>query len=99
MWKIGGDEPALYVYPNPYCPEGCDDSEGGSLRIGGVPGALDGEIVDLRGQLVARFFSAGSGDPIWNGTDSSGDPAGTGLYFVVASSGSQTYRAKFALVR
>jgi ligand-binding sensor domain-containing protein len=95
-----GDSSAeFYVYPSPYCPGGCDAFEAGPLRIGGLPGAVDGEIVDLKGQLVARFFSAGPGDVIWSGTDSAGNPAGGGLYFVVARYGSETYRAKFAVLR
>lgn len=96
---VEGAAQALYVYPNPYCPAGCDDSGEGALRLGGVAGESDGEIVDIKGQLVARFFSAGPGDVIWNGVDFSGDPAGAGLYFVIARSGAKTYRARFALLR
>lgn len=96
---IEGMSADLYVFPSPYCPEGCDNFDGGPLRIGGVPEQVDGEIVDLKGQLVTRFFSAGPGDAIWDGVDSSGRPAGSGLYFVVARYGAAKLRAKFALVR
>ncbi len=89
----------VFVYPTPYCPAGCGDFEGGPLRLGGIEGAVDGDIVDVKGQIVARFFDAGAGDPIWDGIGLSGRPAGSGLYFVVARSASGTYRAKFALVR
>lgn len=92
-------ETSLYVYPNPYCPVGCDGADGGPLRVGGLSGSVSGEVVDLRGQIVARFFSAGDGDIIWDGTDASGSPAGSGLYLIVARSGSQAFRVKFALIR
>ncbi len=93
------DEFTLFVYPNPYCPDGCEGFGGGPLRIGGLGGAASGEIVDIRGQLVARFFDAEPGDAIWSGTDVSGNPAGSGLYFVVVGSGSGAHRAKFTVLR
>ncbi len=89
----------VYVYPNPYCPAGCDGSEPGPLRIGGFAGAVDGEVVDIKGQIVARFFAAEGGDPIFNGVSDSGKPVGAGLYFVVVRSSAGTHRAKFALLR
>jgi ligand-binding sensor domain-containing protein len=95
----GGAAAELYVYPNPYCPAGCDGSEAGPLRIGGVSGPADGEIVDLKGQIVARFYDAQAGDAVFNGVSASGRPAGAGLYIVVVRSSSGTHRAKFALVR
>jgi ligand-binding sensor domain-containing protein len=96
----GGDAASeLYVYPNPYCPGGCDGSEAGPLRIGGISGPADGEVVDLKGQIVARFFDAEAGDAIFYGVTDSGKPAGGGLYFVVVRSSSGTHRTKFALLR
>jgi ligand-binding sensor domain-containing protein len=90
---------SLYVYPNPFCPDGCDGEEGGALFIGGLPGAADGEVVDVTGRIMSRFFDARNGDPIWDGTDASGSPAGSGLYFVLVRTGSGSDRAAVALVR
>jgi ligand-binding sensor domain-containing protein len=90
---------SLYVYPNPFCPDGCDGEEGGPLFIGGLTGAADGEVVDVTGRIMARFFDARNGDRIWDGTDSTGGPAGSGLYFVMVRSRDGSDRAAVALVR
>jgi len=94
-----GAAAAFYVYPSPFCPEGCGDTGGDPLRIGGISGAVDGEIADLTGRIMARFFDARDGDAIWDGEDASGRPAGSGLYFVIARSASGAERVAFALVR
>jgi hypothetical protein len=90
---------SFYVYPSPFCPDGCGDTEGGPLKIGGIPSGVDGEVVDVTGRVMARFFGAKNGDSIWNGTDTSGRPAGSGLYFVIVRVGSNANRVSVALVR
>ena len=70
----GAERPG--VYPNPYRP-----SCGGTLRILGVAGRVDGVVVDAGGRVVARFEGAAAGDVVWDGRRD-GAVAASGLYMI-----------------
>lgn len=83
-----------YVYPNP------TRAAGGTLKLGGIQNALDGEIRDLAGTILHRFHCDPAANEIWDLTNAKGEPAPSGVYLVVLrdrSGGTKTLRA--AVVR
>jgi ligand-binding sensor domain-containing protein len=84
---------ATYVYPNP-------SRVTGTLKLGGIQNALEGEIRDLAGNVVHRFRCDPAQNEIWDLRRDNGEPAASGVYLVVLrdkSGGSKTLRA--AVVR
>jgi len=82
-----------YVYPNP-------SRAAGTLKLGGLQNALDGEIRDVAGNVLHRFHCDPAANEIWDLTTEKGDPAPSGVYLVVLhdrSGGEKTLRA--AVVR
>jgi len=55
------------------------------------------------GRLVSRLVNghvnAGSHEIVWNGTDLSGKPASSGVYYYQLKTEDQTFRNKMVLVR
>ena len=83
-----------YVYPNPA------RAAGGTLKLGGIQNALDGEIRDLAGTILHRFHCDPASNEIWDLTNAEGEPAPSGVYLVVLrdpSGGTKILRA--AVVR
>jgi len=91
-----GGEPGLtdqsYVYPNP-------SRAIGSLRLGGIRNALDGEIRDLAGNVIHRFRCDPAANEIWDLRNQGGDPAPPGVYLVVLRDKSQSRILRVAVVR
>jgi hypothetical protein len=56
----------------------------------------DGKLVTT---LVDGVFPAGAGEVTWNGTNSSGDPVGTGIYFYRLKAGKTTISRKMILLK
>src|SRR5882672_2213645 len=83
-----------YVYPNP------TRTAGGTLNLGGIQNALDGEIRVLAGSGLHRFHCDPASNEIWDLTNAKGEPAPSGVYLVVLrdrSGGTKILRA--AVVR
>lgn len=85
------------AYPNPSNPISKIEysmPRSGHLRI---------RIYNLRGQLVRqlvdRNVGPGPGFALWNGTDGSGAPVSSGVYFYTATGAGKQVRGKFALVK
>lgn len=83
-------------WPNPF-------TAGAKFRVltdGASPASIG--IYNLRGQLVREFTpDAGerSSDLVWDGMDSRGARAASGIYFIRATNGSQTASRKMLLMR
>ena len=92
-----GGEPGLtdqsYVYPNP------SREVLGSLKLGGIRNALDGEIRDLAGNVIHRFRCDPAANEIWDLRNDGGDPAPSGVYLVVLRDKSQSRILRVAVVR
>jgi ligand-binding sensor domain-containing protein len=83
-----------YVYPNP------TRAAGGTLKLGGIQNALDGEIRDLAGTIVKRFHCDPAANEIWDLTNAKGEPAPSGVYLVVLRDRSgETKTLRAAVVR
>jgi hypothetical protein len=81
-----------YVYPNP--------ARGGApLRIGGLTGAVRGEIRDVTGRLVRHFRADPVSSAVWDLRDASGAPAAPGLYLVVLRDGDRVRLLRAAVTR
>ena len=81
-----------YVYPNP--------AKGTApLRIGGLTGAVQGEIRDLTGNLVRHIHADPVNTVVWDLNDPSGAPAASGIYLVVLRDGDRVRVLKAAVVR
>ncbi len=92
-----GGEPGItdqsYVYPNP------SRAALGSLKLGGIRNALDGEIRDLAGNVIHRFRCDPAANEIWDLRNDGGDPAPSGVYLVVLRDKSQSRILRVAVVR
>jgi len=83
----GGDESACAkVFPNPV-----RETYTGPVAITGLVRDSEVKITDVSGNLVYRTTSLG-GQAIWNGNDMSGRRASTGVYMVLATDASGTYK-------
>lgn len=92
----GGDEnDCAKVFPNPV-----HETYTGPIAVTGLVRESEVKITDVSGNLVYRTTSLG-GQAIWNGTDMSGQRASTGVYMVLATDASGTYKCntKVLLVR
>jgi ligand-binding sensor domain-containing protein len=85
----------LTVYPNPaqFPAVGLD------LKLSGNTTAYTGEIYDLSGRVVHRFFSTGNGRVVWDGRDPDGRRVRAGVYFVRAHAGGHEASARVVVLR
>jgi len=93
---LAGDGSSAVVYPDPFIP-----GDGAVLGVAGIPD-LPTEIAvfDLTGNLVYEYSAPGRNYIAWNGSNSSGEPAASGVYFLMLQQqGSNIGLLKFALVR
>ena len=90
----------LKAWPNPFNPRVTIQWEGDASSWS-VDDEL--EIVDARGQLIARVRGSRSGSGavnyVWNGTDSAGRPVASGTYWGRVKVGGQEAVVKVGLVR
>ncbi len=98
---VGGGEvdgSGLYLYPNPWLPDG--DVR---LALGGIPAAsnelLEVGIYNLEGQLVYRDDEVSLDTGFWSGNNRVGEPVTTGMYLVRVSWRGNTILRTLALVR
>jgi len=85
------------VYPNPF-------NSGVSIRYNlPLTGKASIEIYDIAGRRVrtlsAGQATAGSGQLIWDGADSFGQPMASGIYFVRLNSADKSAAQKAVLLR
>lgn len=81
-----------FVYPNPA-------RDGAPLRIGGLTGAVEGEIRDVVGNLVRHIHADPVNNVVWDLKDPSGAPAAPGVYLVVLRDGDRVRVLKAAVTR
>lgn len=81
-----------FVYPNP----ARDDAP---LRIGGLTGAVEGEIRDVVGNLVRHIHADPVNNTVWDLKDPSGARAAPGVYLVVLRDGDRVRVLKAAVTR
>ena len=82
-----------YVYPSPIGPETT------SLRIGGITGAVTGEIRDVTGAIVRRFQCDPAHDVVWDLLLADGSRARSGVFIVVLRDGAEHRMLRVAVVR
>lgn len=96
--SLSGSGLDAVVYPDPFIP-----ARGDVLGIAGIPNLpVEISIYDITGSLVFQFSSSGRDDISWDGLNSHGDPAASGVYFLQldqAGLDPQAGLLKFALVR
>lgn len=84
---------ASYVYPSPLGPSAT------ALRIGGITGAVTGEIRDVSGSIVRRFEADPARDEVWDLTASDGTRAAPGVYVVILREGDRSRAIRVAVIR
>ncbi|HTL99867.1 MAG TPA: two-component regulator propeller domain-containing protein [Candidatus Omnitrophota bacterium] len=89
---VPGLSAAAYAYPNPAT--GAD-----AVRIGGLTGAVTGEIRDLAGNLVRNFRIDPVSSAAWDLRDASGGPAAPGVYLITLRDGSRVQTLRIAVTR
>lgn len=85
--------PDAYVYPNPLA------AGSGPLRVGGLTGAVSGEIRDLTGRRVRGFHADPVANAVWDGTAGDGTPAAPGVYLILLRDGDRTRILRAAVIR
>lgn len=86
----------IYAYPNPVRPE-----YGGNVTITGMMDNSLVKIADASGNVIRQLKSTG-GMTTWDCCDERGEPAKTGVYFVIcsrANGGSESVVTKIAVIR
>jgi len=93
---LSGNGSHSVVYPDPFIPD-----RGDILGVAGIPDtAAEVSIFDVAGNLVYRFSAAGRENIAWDGLNTRGQPAASGVYFLqLEQAGSVLGLLKFALVR
>ena len=93
---LSGNGSSPMVYPDPFIP-----GRGDILGIAGIPDtAAEVSIYDIAGNLVYRFSAAGRESIAWDGLNTRGQPAASGVYFLqLEQAGTVFDMLKFALVR
>jgi ligand-binding sensor domain-containing protein len=93
---LSGDGSSAVVYPDPFIP-----GRGDVLGVAGIPDdPAEISIYDLTGNLVYSYSSAGRSDIAWDGLNTNGNPAASGIYYLrMQQSGRDSSLLKFALVR
>jgi len=82
-----------YAYPNPARPGT------GAIRIGGLTGAVTGEIRDVTGRLVRNIRADPVSNAVWDLRDASGAPAAPGVYLIVLRDGDRVRIVRAAVAR
>jgi hypothetical protein len=90
---VPGLSPAAYAYPNPAT------GASGAVRIGGLTGAVTGEVRDLAGNLVRNFRIDPVSSAAWDLRDASGAPAAPGVYLITLRDGSRVHTLRIAVTR
>ncbi|HYJ32173.1 MAG TPA: hypothetical protein VE326_03045 [Candidatus Binatia bacterium] len=88
-----GFSAAAYAYPNPAT------GASGAVRIGGLTGAVTGEVRDLAGNLVRNFRVDPVSSAAWDLRDASGSPAAPGVYLVTLRDGARVQTLRIAVTR
>ena len=89
--------PPLSARPLPYSGGPLEVSLAAGANLGSNP---DVAVFDLSGRRVATLVRTGSMSSFrWDGRDTAGVPAGTGMYFLRATGAGHTAQLKFAVVR
>jgi ligand-binding sensor domain-containing protein len=93
---LTGDGSSAVVYPDPFIP-----GRGDILGVAGIPDtAAEVSVFDVAGNLVWRFSSSSREDIAWDGLNTQGHPAASGVYFLqLEQAGLESALLKFALVR
>ena len=84
---------ASYVYPSPVGPSTT------ALRVGGITGAVKGEVRDVQGAIVHRFEANPAQTQVWDLTDSGGGRAAPGVYVVILREGDRSRAIRVAVIR
>lgn len=83
------------AYPNPFRP-----AQGQSqITITALPANARVRVYNMKGSLVKDLSSDGSGFAYWDGTNQSGSPAASGVYFVFAQGAGGKRTLKVAIER
>lgn len=69
----------VYVFPNPFRP---NSAQGGVLKFDNLLPDSKVRIYTLSGELVRGYISSG-GRQIWDGRNTAGEEAATGVYLYV----------------
>jgi flagellar hook assembly protein FlgD len=68
-----------------------------------APGAIDLSVYNIVGQKVATLangsYRVGSYNVIWNGRDSAGNPAASGIYYYRLKTGDNVETKKMTLLK
>ena len=86
------DNTCATVFPNPV-----RETYTGPIAITGLVRTSEVKITDVSGNLVYRTTSTG-GQAIWNGNDMNGNRASTGVYLVLVSDPSGSYKCNTKLL-
>lgn len=85
--------PRVFAFPNPA------SAASGSVRIGGLAGAVRGEVRDLAGNLVRNFRADPAGNAAWDLRDASGGRVAPGVYLLVIRDGGRVETLRVAVTR
>jgi len=92
---VGKDLSAAYVYPNPLRPA----SGTSVVRIAGLPSEAEAWVYDLGGRELRGLGAVSNGDVLWDGNDSGGAAAPTGVYLIKLKAGGATTICRMAVIR
>ncbi len=91
--QASNDVSAAQIACNPLRP-GCE-----TMKFQNLPAGARLRIYTLTGALVKDISALGNGTAQWDGTNRSGEPAGSGVYFILAQGGGTTKVLKVAVER
>lgn len=89
----GAFDESSYLYPSPLGPAAS------ALRVGGIRGAVKGEVRDASGAIVHRFEADPARNEIWDGRASDGTRAAPGVYVVILREGDRSRVLRVAVIR
>lgn len=84
---------SAYVYPNPAI------AGQGSVRIGGITGAVTGEVRDLQGNRVRRFRADPVANAAWDLRDDAGVLVAPGIYLLQLRDAGRVLTLRLAVTR
>jgi len=85
--------PGAFAYPNPAGPGAA------SIRIGGLSGAVTGEVFDAAGSRVRSFRADPVSSAAWDLRDAEGRRAAPGVYLLVVRDGDRVRTLRVAVTR